>query len=205
MTILSPIQITSSTMLRSPSTVEYDWMEAGSEGRSVGAPSSMQNMRSCREGSEEVATWSCSQLMGIDEIAEHRASWRLSSTEMADTVESWLAGQSWLGLEMSSGRCSRGGDRAPDGWHERASLVRFLAPGMYTIRNRYLRVFSFRFLSRGFGMSSRQRSPKIFSSGLWSTATMRSLHPRTKCRALSRASTTARASPSMGAYLDSAA
>ena len=70
MTILSPIQITSSTMLRSP-TVEYDWMEAGSEGRSVGVPSSMQNMRSCREGSEEVATWNCCQLMGIDEIAEH--------------------------------------------------------------------------------------------------------------------------------------
>ena len=42
----------------------------------------------------------------------------MSSTEMADTVESWLAGQSWLGLEMSSGRCSRGGDRAPDGWRE---------------------------------------------------------------------------------------
>ena len=79
--------------------------------------------------------------MGIDEIAEHRASWRLSSTEMADTVESWLAGQSWLGLEMSSGRCSRGGDRAPDGWRERALLVRFLAPGMCTIRKRYLRVF----------------------------------------------------------------
>ena len=43
-TILSPIQITSSTMLKSPSTVEYDWMEAGSEGRSA---SSMQNMRYC--------------------------------------------------------------------------------------------------------------------------------------------------------------
>ncbi len=90
MTILSPIQITSYTMLRSLSTVKYDWMEAGSEGRSVGVPSSMQNMRSCREGSEEVATWSCS---GIDEIAEHRASWRLSSTEMADT--GWQGSHGW--------------------------------------------------------------------------------------------------------------
>ena len=121
MTILSSIQITSSTMLRSPST---DWMEVGSEGRSVGVPSSMQNMRSCREGSE---AWSCSQLMRIDEIAEHRASWRLSTTEMADTVESWLAGQSWLGLEMSSGRCSHGGDRvAREGVAGEVSRARYV-------------------------------------------------------------------------------
>ena len=53
-------------------------------------------------------------------------------------------------------------------------------------------------------MSSRQRSPNSLSSGLRSTATTRSLHPRTKCHVRSRVSATARASPSTGAYLDSA-
>ena len=53
-------------------------------------------------------------------------------------------------------------------------------------------------------MSSKDRSPKSFKRGLWSTAMTRSLQPSTKWRALSRASATASASPSMGAYLDSA-
>ena len=48
-------------------------------------------------------------------------------------------------------------------------------------------------------------SLNILRSGLWSTAMVRFLHPRTKCLALSRASATASASPSTGAYLDSAA
>ena len=47
-------------------------------------------------------------------------------------------------------------------------------------------------------------SPNTLSRGLWSTAIVRFLHPRTKWRALSRASATASASPSMGAYRDSA-
>jgi hypothetical protein len=34
---------------------------------------------------------------------------------------------------------------------------------------------------------------------LWSTAMVRSLHPNTKCLALSKASATAKASPSIGA------
>lgn len=72
------------------------------------------------------------------------------------------------------------------------------------MRTRYRNVFSFRFLSLGFGMSSRDRSPNSLRSGLWSTATIRSLHPRTKYRALSSASATASASPSTGAYRDSA-
>ena len=46
-------------------------------------------------------------------------------------------------------------------------------------------------------------SPNIFRSGLWSTAMVSFLHPRTKCLALSRASATASASPSIGAYLNS--
>ena len=72
-------------------------------------------------------------------------------------------------------------------------------PGMWSTRNRYRSDFSLMFRKRGFGMSSRARSPSTLSSGLWSTATMRSEHPRVKCRALSRAPTTASASPSMGA------
>ena len=54
-------------------------------------------------------------------------------------------------------------------------------------------------------MSSRDLSPNSLQRGLWSTATTRLEQPSTKCRALSSASATARASPSMGAYLDSAA
>ena len=54
-------------------------------------------------------------------------------------------------------------------------------------------------------MSSNERSPKIFSRGLWSTAIMRVSQPRTKNLVLSRASATARASPSTGASRDLAA
>ena len=48
-------------------------------------------------------------------------------------------------------------------------------------------------------MSSSDRSPNTLSRGLWSTAMIKLLQPRTKNRALSRASATARASPSTGA------
>ena len=48
-------------------------------------------------------------------------------------------------------------------------------------------------------------SPNSLQRGLWSAATTRLEQPSTKCQALSSASATARASPSMGAYLDSAA
>ena len=66
-------------------------------------------------------------------------------------------------------------------------------------------VFSFRLRSLAFEISSRDRSPKILSRGLWSTAMIRLVQPSTKKRALSRASATARASPSTGAWRDSAA
>ena len=69
----------------------------------------------------------------------------------------------------------------------------------------YRKVFSFRFLSLVLVIWSRNRSLNILRSGLWSTAMVRFLHLRTKCLALSRASATASASPSTGAYLDSAA
>jgi len=55
---------------------------------------------------------------------------------------------------------------------------------MYTILKRYLRVFSLRFLRRKFGMSFMHRSPNSFSSTLWSTATVKSRHPSTKCLTL---------------------
>ena len=132
-------------------------------------------------------------------MAAHMAVARPSSSARA-----WVE-QFGLGAGRSSGRWSLVGVLVPDGWRDRASLVRFLVPGMYTILKRYLRVFSLRFLRRGFGMSSRFRSPNSFSSGLWSTATVRSRHPSTKCLARSSASATARASPSTGAYRDSAA
>ena len=98
-------------------------MDAGIEDLSVVMPSSIQNIRSCSEGSDVVAIWSCSQSMGIDEIAAHIAFCRLSIAEMGATAVSWSAGQSWFGLGMSSGRRSRDGDWLPDGWRERASLV----------------------------------------------------------------------------------
>ena len=83
----------------------------------------------------------------------------------------------------------------PTGCRDKASATVLRMPGMWSTRNRYRSDFSLMFRKRGFRMSSRARSP----STLWSTATMRSEHPRVKCRALSRASTTASASPSMGA------
>ena len=49
-----------------------------------------------------------------------------------------------------------------------------------------------------------ERSPKSLRSGLWSTAMVRFGQPRTKCRALSRAVTTANGLPSTDAYRDSA-
>ena len=52
--------------------------------------------------------------------------------------------------------------------------------------------------------ASSERFPRMASRGLWSTTTVRSLQPSTKYRVLSNASATARASPSIGRYRDSA-
>ena len=93
---------------------------------------------------------------------------------------------------------------SPTGFRDKASATVLRTPGMCSTRNRYRSDFSLMFLNRGFGMSSRARSPSTFSSGLWSTTTVRSGHPNEKCRVLLSASTTASASPSMGAYRDSA-
>ena len=94
----------------------------------------------------------------------------------------------------------------PTGCRERASAAAWRIPGTWAIRNLYFNVFSFRFLSRGFGIASRLRSPNTLSRGLWSIAIVRlgPGQPRTKWGVFSNASTTASTSPLMGAYLDSA-
>ena len=103
---------------------------------------------------------------------------------------------------------SRSGDRL--GGRQVISSRMDFRFGVWYMGTNFLRKFlflsvSFRFLSLVLVMLSRDLSPNILRSGLWSTAIVRFLHPRTKCLALSRASATASASPSIGAYLDSAA
>ena len=106
---------------------------------------------------------------------------------------------------MSSGRCSFSGLLGPFGWRDTASAALCLTPGMCTILNLYRRVFSLRLRSRALEISSRERSLNNLRRGLWSMAIIRFSQPRVKYHALSRASTTARASPSTGAYRVSAA
>lgn len=110
----------------------------------------------------------------------------------------WAWVPSWM-LWMSSQRAILGGLVSPVGFLERVSGALFLTPGTWTMRKRYRSVFSLRFLSLPLLMLSRDLSLKIFRSGLWSTAIIRLSHPSTKCRALSRASATVSASPSIGA------
>ena len=93
---------------------------------------------------------------------------------------------------------------SPDGYLERESGALFFTPGMCVILNLYRKVFSLRLRRRALLIASRDLSPKILSKGRWSTAMVRLWQPSTKCLALSSASATARASPSMGAYRDSA-
>ena len=87
---------------------------------------------------------------------------------------------------------------SPTGYLEILSAALFLMPGICTSLNLKRSVFSLRFLNLGLGIPSRERSPNILSSGLWSTAIVRSLHPKTKCFAFSRASLTARGLPQQG-------
>merc|ERR1712127_559614 len=85
-----------------------------------------------------------------------------------------------------------------------ASATRCSFPGTWITVNLQRRVFCLRFKILGFSMSPSSLSPRIFSRGLWSTATTSISLPRVKCRVFWRAHATARASPSTGAYLDSA-
>ena len=102
----------------------------------------------------------------------------------------------------SSGRCS--GTGSSTGWRETASAAKLWTPGMWMIWKRNRSDRSFRLRRRRLGMPSRDLSLNVFTRGLWSTATVRFGQPKTKWRAFSRASTGARASPSIGAYRVSA-
>ena len=84
------------------------------------------------------------------------------------------------GDAMSSCRVIFGVFGGPDGCQDRAPGTLFFMPGIWTILNLYLRVFSFRFLSRALHISSRDLSPKILISGRWSTAMVKLEHPSTK-------------------------
>ena len=117
-------------------------------------------------------------------------------------VTDWM-GAEWsmkAESEVSSGRYALkgGGNRRGEDWSEATSLLsgifigslvgcldmvsaaRCFLPGMCVMLNLYCRVFSFRLRRRGFGMFLRDRSPNSFSKGLWSTAIVRSSHPRTE-------------------------
>ena len=72
----------------------------------------------------------------------------------------------------SPGRCSRSG--WPVGWLEAASAPRFFWLGTCMIANLVSRVFSLRLSSRLLSMSVSDLSFRIWSSGLWSVATIRS-------------------------------
>ena len=169
--------------------------------------------------SDEVAIWTCSQLTVCVELRDEMSdssiwlsvwvgcSWSSVQAPAMSWVGMWRRGIVMLSQMpwMSSWRIIFGGFWLPVGCLERASGVLFLTPGMWTILRWYRRVFSFKLQSLVLLMLSRDRSPKILRSGLWSTAMVRLVQPNTKCLALSKASATASASPSIGAYLDSAA
>lgn len=107
-------------------------------------------------------------------------------------------------VSMSS--CSSKGldGTGPVGWRETAPAALWRTPGTWISLNLYRSVFSLRLRSRMLAILSKERSPRTLSSGLWSTAMIRFSQPRTKNRALSNASATAKASPSIRAYRDSA-
>merc|ERR1712082_490753 len=77
-------------------------------------------------------------------------------------------------------------------------------PWRYWMSNLSLMHFSFSLYSLGLGMSARLLSPRMGMRDWWSTVTRRSGHPSVNILAFSSAQATPSASPSMGAYLDSA-
>ena len=91
-----------------------------------------------------------------------------------------------------------------EGLREVASAARFDFPGIWTILKCHGNVRCFSRNSLVFVISSRVRSPNIFTKGLWSVTTSKLSHPCVKKRVCSKPHATARASPSIGAYLDSA-
>ena len=93
---------------------------------------------------------------------------------------------------------------AGDMCRETASAADFVEPGRWAIWKRQGRVRCLRRNRRVLLISSRVLSPRILTSGLWSVITNRSSQPWVKNRVCSRPQATARASPSIGAYLFSA-
>ena len=119
-------------------------------GLAFGGPFSIVVASSWRVVSAAVATWSDSQSSGMPAMAAHMAEARPSSSSAVGSVVDRPAssvvgililglwwGHAASGVVLSSGRSRRGGLVIPAGWRERASLVWFLAPGMYIIRNLY--------------------------------------------------------------------
>ncbi len=153
----------------------------------------MKSISTIRSGSEEVASWTSVHLV-MDEalMAPHREASTVRSTSVSTSSEVVTPVMRREGILIVRVVCemvsmsSRGilaGLVSPVGCLERESETAFRTPGMCTIENLKRRVFSFRFLSLPLEICSKERSPNTLRSGLWSTATMRSLHPSTKCRA----------------------
>ena len=134
----------------------------------------------------------CVQRRGIGSSRERRA------------VRILLGGRVVVCCVAATSSYRSGIPASPTWFRDKASATVLRTPRMCSTQNRYRSDFSLIFRNRGLRMSSRARSSSTFSSGLWSTTTVRSGHPNVKCRVLLRASTTASASPSMGAYRDSA-
>merc|ERR1712082_307275 len=84
------------------------------------------------------------------------------------------------------------------------SGVSFWSPGRYLILKLYLRVRSLKRYSLGLAMSTMSLLFMMGTRGSWSVVTRRFGHPKVNILALSRDQTTPNASPSIGAYLDSA-
>ena len=72
-----------------------------------------------------------------------------------------------------------------DGCLEVASAARLLLPGRCVMSKRHGRVRCFSRNKREFDISSSVRSPKIFTSGLWSVTTTKLSHPWVKYRVCS--------------------
>merc|ERR1711905_67048 len=84
------------------------------------------------------------------------------------------------------------------------SGVSFWSPGRYWILKLHLRVLSLNLYSLGLAMSAMSLLSMMGTRGSWSVVTSRLGHPRVNILALSSDQTTPKASPSIGAYLDSA-
>ena len=98
----------------------------------------------------------------------------------------------WSGMPASS-------DAPPTGWwgwRQVALAARFVAPGRYLTANRHGSVLCSSRKSGVLAISSRVRSPKIRTRGLWSVTTRRLSHPCVRKRVCSRPYAIASASPS---------